>query len=177
MKEIQNVAAISQEVCTVTLARTIQRNFDRSFDSSRSRRHDHDSVAHVNRLVDIVRYQEHCGPARLPKTKHFVLHSHPGESVQRPQRFVQKKNPGMIDQRAGKCGPLRHSAGKMMRINIGECFEPDQAHELIDFVFFLMENAAGNEAALNVATDRQPRKEIRILKNQTALGVWRGYRV
>ena len=62
----------------------------------------------------------------------------------------------------------------MVRINVGKCFEPYQAHELIDFLFFLMQKPTGNESRLDIATNRQPRKQVRILKNQTTFRVRRG---
>ncbi len=116
--------------------------------------------------------EKHRSASRFPKTKNFILHSHPRESIERPQWFIEKKNFGMIDQRAGECGALRHSAGKVMRIDIGEDLKPDQTHELIHFVFLFMQYSAGNEPRLDIAPHRQPRKKIWVLKNETALSVW-----
>src|SRR5213080_1580536 len=78
----------------------------------------------------------------------------------------------MIDQRASECGALRHSAAEMMGIDVGEDLKTDQTHELIHFVFLFMQYSACNESRLDVAPHRQPRKEIWILENQTALSVW-----
>src|SRR5262252_5915580 len=80
----------------------------------------------------------------------------------------------MIDQRTRERSPLRHSAGKMVWIGVGKYFQPDQPHEFIHFLSFFVQNAARNQTGLNVSADGEPGKQIWILKNQTALGVWSG---
>src|SRR6266404_5259033 len=79
----------------------------------------------------------------------------------------------MVDQRARQGHSLRHSTGKMVRIGIGELFEADEPHEFRDFVALLLEQAAGNQAGLNVVANGQPWEEIRILENQTSFGAGR----
>ena len=106
---------------------------------------------------------------RSPQAQYFVLHPHPGEGVERAERFVEEKNFGMIDQRAGERDTLGHAAGKMMRIGIRKRFESDEPHEFVHFMAFLAQHAARDEAGLDVAPNRQPREQIRILKNETAL--------
>src|ERR1700719_3982277 len=61
----------------------------------------------------------------------------------------------------------------MVRINIGECFKPDQMHELINFLVFFLQHSTRDQPRLDIATNRQPREKIRILENETALGIWR----
>ena len=45
----------------------------------------------------------------------------------------------MIDQRPRERDALRHAAGKMMRISVGEIFQPHQPHEFIHFMPLLRE--------------------------------------
>ena len=72
----------------------------------------------------------------LPEAQHFILHPHAGEGVERAERFVEEKDFRMIDQRSRQGDALGHAAGKMMRISIGKCFEPDEAHEVVHFASF-----------------------------------------
>ncbi len=99
-------------------------------------RHDDDAVAHVNGFVDVMRNEQHGGPAGLPKAQDFILHPHAGEGVERAERFIEQKNFGMIDQGASQGDALRHAAGKMMRIGIGETLPSPQAHEFVHFMAF-----------------------------------------
>src|SRR6266536_3482870 len=76
MKKIQDVAAETKEPGAVALARTRQIHRNGSLDAAGTRRQDHDAVAHVDRLVDVVRDQEDGGAARFPKAQHLILHAH-----------------------------------------------------------------------------------------------------
>src|SRR5712671_1498534 len=62
----------------------------------------------------------------------------------------------------------------MMRVGVGETFKADQTHEIIHLMAFLVEHAACDETGLNVAADRQPGKQVGVLKNQTAFCVGAG---
>src|SRR4051794_10829318 len=72
----------------------------------------------------------------------------------------------MIDQCPRQRDALRHPAGKMMRISVGETLETDQAHKFIHFFASFPENTARNQASLNVPANREPGKKIWILKNE-----------
>ncbi|HMJ92214.1 MAG TPA: hypothetical protein VK530_20495, partial [Candidatus Acidoferrum sp.] len=122
------------------------------------------------RFVDVVRDEKHRCAARLPESQNFVLHSHSRKGVERAKRFVEEQNFGMIEKRASECDALCHAAGKMMRICIRKSFETDKPHEFIHLVPLFVKHIPRDKTGLNVATDGQPRKKIRILKNQTALG-------
>jgi hypothetical protein len=62
----------------------------------------------------------------------------------------------------------------MMWIGIGEGFQADEAHEFIDFMAFLIEQAASDQAGLNVLADSQPWEKVRVLKDNAAFGAWAG---
>src|SRR5437870_12006366 len=83
----------------------------------------------------------------------------------------------MIDKRSCERSPLSHAARKMVGIGVGKYFEAYQTHKLVHFLVFFSQNPARDQPGLNVATDGEPREEIRILKNQTAFRSWMGDRV
>src|SRR5205085_9835415 len=87
VEQFENVAAQPKKLWTVALTRTFQINLDGALDATGARRHDHDAVAHVDRLIDVVSDKEHRGAARFPEAQHFVLHFHARESVERAERF------------------------------------------------------------------------------------------
>ena len=80
----------------------------------------------------------------------------------------------MINQGARQSYALRHSAGKVMRISVGEGFQANEPHEFFHFIAFLLKHAAGNEPRLDISTHRQPRKKIWILKDQASFGAGAG---
>src|SRR5205823_14646395 len=173
----QNIAAEAKEIFTAALARPMQIDGNSAFNPPRPWAHNHNAVAHVNCFVDVVCNQEHRGAASLPEAKHFILHPHARKSVQRAERFVQEKDFGMIDKRSRERGTLGHAAGKMVGIGVGKYFKAHQTHELIYFLVFFSQNPTRDQPGFNVATDGEPREEIRILKNQTAFRSWMGDRV
>jgi hypothetical protein len=61
-----------------------------------------------------------------------------------------------------------------MRIRIGEGLKADEAHEFINFVALLGEQAARDEAGLNVLSDGQPWKEVWVLEDEATFGAWVG---
>lgn len=80
----------------------------------------------------------------------------------------------MINEGPRQRDPLRHSTGEMMWIGIGKCFETDQAHELLNLTAFLLQQPARNQTGLNISPYREPWKQIRILKNKSALSIRTG---
>ena len=141
------------------------------------RRHDDDAISHVDGFVNVVGDQEHGGAAGLPEVQHLILHAHARERVERAQRLIEQQHLGMINQRPGQGNALGHAAGKMMRVGVGKCFQANQTHEIVHFRPFLLEQAARDQAGLNVAGDGEPGEEVGILKNQTAFGAGAGDRI
>ena len=152
MQQLQNVRTQAQEFRTASLARASQSDVNDPFDPPRTRRHDHDPVAHVDRFVHVVRHQQHRCATRLPEAQHLVLHPHPREGVQRAKRFIQQQQFRMIDQ--------------MVRVSVGKSFQTHQPHELIHFMPFLVQQTARDKSRLDIVANVQPREKIRILKHQ-----------
>jgi hypothetical protein len=60
----------------------------------------------------------------------------------------------------------------MVGVGVGKNFKTDQTHELVDLAAFFAQYPPGNKASLDVSADSEPRKEIRILKNETTFRAW-----
>ena len=127
-------------------------------DFTRALGHDNDAVAHIDCLVDVVRNQEHRGAVRLPQAQHFILHAHASEGIQGTKWFIEKENSGMVNECAGQSDSLGHTAGKMVRVGVGECLEAYNAHEFVDLRTLLAKYAARDQPGLDVAPDGKPRK-------------------
>lgn len=169
MQMFENFAAEAEKriASAITWSREVDINL--AIDSAGRLGHDEDPIAHVDRFINVVGDEQHCCAPILPKAQHFVLHAHPRECVERAEWFIEQENFGMIDECACKRDALGHAAGEMMRIRICKRFEPDQPHEFVHFISFFMQYSARNQADFNVAANRQPRKQIWILKNEAAL--------
>src|SRR5438876_11093794 len=152
VEKLENFTAQRKEVSAAAIARTIKRNRNDLFDGAGPLRQDDDAVAHVNGFVDVVSNEEHGSAPVLPKAQNFILHTHAGEGVEGAERLIQQTNFGMINQGASQSYALRHSARKVMRISVGESFQPNEAHKLFHLTAFLLENATGSEPRLNITT-------------------------
>src|SRR6266404_3528057 len=80
----------------------------------------------------------------------------------------------MIDERSCQSNALRHPAGKMVWIGVSEILEADEPHEFIYVMSFFVQNMPGNKTGLDVASNSKPRKQTRILKDQSSLRAWLG---
>jgi len=61
-----------------------------------------------------------------------------------------------------------------MGIGVGEGVEAYQAEEFVDLVAALGEDAACDQAGLDVAADGEPGEEVGVLKHEAALGAGAG---
>ena len=177
MEHFENFPAEIKKVRTVALARTRDIDDDRAFNSAGPWRHDDNAVAHVDCFIDVVGDEEHCGSARFPETEDFILHSHPCERVESAEWLVEQKHLRVIDQCPGERDALCHATRKVMRQRIGERFESDETYEFVHLVTFFLEDAARNEACLDVASNCKPREKTWVLKNQAAFGAGPGNRI
>ena len=158
VQQFENLDAEFQKVRAVAFARAIEIDLDGAFDAARTGGHDDDAIAHVDRFVDVMRDEDHRRAARFPEAQHFILHFHASECIERAERFIQQENFRMIDQRSRKGDALRHAAGKLMRIGVGERLESNEAHEIVHLTALLMQNTASDQTRFDVATHSKPRK-------------------
>ena len=120
MEKFQKLSAQAKKVGAAAIAWTLEGNRNGLLNSAGPLAHDDDSIAHVNCFIDVVGDEQHRCAASLPDAQHFILHSHAREGVERAERFVEKKNSWMIDERSRESNALRHSAGKMVRVGVGK---------------------------------------------------------
>ena len=99
MKQPQDFAAKLEKFHAAAIPRPSKIYLDSPIDPAGARGHNEDSVAHINRFVDVMGNQEHRGEADLPQAKHLVLHSHPCEGIEGTERLVEKEDFGMSNKR------------------------------------------------------------------------------
>ena len=76
----------------------------------------------------------------------------------------------MIDEGARQGDALGHAAGELVRVGVGERFEADEAHEVVDLVATRARRTPRDQAGLDVAAHRQPGEQVGVLEHQAALG-------
>src|SRR5258705_12810798 len=113
----------------MSLARTREVYFDHPIDTSGPRTHENNAVAHINRLVDVVGYQQHGGAAVLPEAEDLILHAHAGESVECAEGLVAQQDARGGGPGAGEADGLGHSAGGVGGGGGGKGLEADERHE------------------------------------------------
>ena len=72
-------------------------------------------VGQRERLVHVVRDQQHRGLVMRPQPEHQAVHGDRGQRVQRAERLVQQEQAGLADQRPGQGRPLGLAAGQGQR--------------------------------------------------------------
>jgi len=174
VKVPEDLTSQLEKLSAVAFPWAFDRDIEVAFDQAWAWSHNHDAVAHVDGFINVMSYQKYGRTAILPKPQHFILHAHPRECIECAKRFIEQQNFGMVNQGSSQCGPLRHATGEMVRICPRKGFKTNQPQQLIDFMTFVLEQAARNQTGLNVAANRQPRKKIWVLKNQSSLGTGPG---
>src|SRR5207248_5783029 len=89
-------------------------------DTPRLRREDEQPIAHLHRLLDVVRHEQH-GPDRqlslAPQVEEVVAQGLGGEHIERRERLIHEQYVGMYDERTRETDPLAHSARELARID------------------------------------------------------------
>ena len=148
------------------VARTHQPHRDDFADSARTRRHHDDPVGEIHRLFDVVRHHDHGAVVLAVNAEQFFLKMNLCHCVERAEGFIEEQQFRFVDESAGDCAPLRHSAGELRRICPCKFIKSDEfqisGH---DFRCF----GAVGESECNVFFDGEPRHEPRFLKNESAV--------
>jgi hypothetical protein len=171
---LQDVSAEAEEILAGAVTWPIYLYWNDLLDPAGTRSHDNDAVAHVDGFIDVMSNKQHGSAMGAPETQYFILHTHPGEGIERAEWFVEQEHFGMINHGSRECDALRHASREMMRESIGKPFQTYQTHEFIDLTAFLFQHTARDEADLYIAPDSEPRKKVWILKDKASLCVWRG---
>lgn len=104
------------KVRMAAVARTHQPHRDDFADSARTRRHHDDPVGEIHRLFDVVRHHDHGAVVLGMNAEQFFLKMNLCHCVERAEGFIEEQEFRFVDESAGDCAPLRHSAGELRRI-------------------------------------------------------------
>ena len=124
-----------------------------------------DAIGQEHRLLHIMGHHQRGETALLPKRGDFRLHGDARQGIELAERLVEDEDFGIVDQRPRQRDPLRHAAGKLMRIGVAKCRKPDQIDRRIDAVALALQDALGFEAERDIVPDGSPRKQGRILEH------------
>ena len=127
--------------------RTRQVHLDVGDDVRRTRGEDDDPVREQQGLLDVVSDHDPGEPLCLPETLYLLLQGGPGERVELAQRLVEEEKAGLVDERPGQRRALGHAAGELVRIDLGEPVEPDEAERRVG-----LRRARAAESAARTAT-------------------------
>src|SRR5215469_18618045 len=124
-----------------------------------------DPAGEEKRLFDIVGHQQRGEALALPQRHELALHRDPRQRVELAQWLVENKEPRIVDQCARQSRALRHAAGKLVRISVGETLEPDQPQGRFDPFTVGAQEPLCFEAERDIPPNRPPRIKRGILKD------------
>ena len=114
----------------IGVARTRHRDFDHLAQPSRVRVENQDTIRQVDRLFEIVGDEDDGDVDLLPDLQEVALHLRARLGVERAERLVHQQNARPVGECAGDGDALLHSTRKLVRVGVGEAFEPDQVDPL-----------------------------------------------
>jgi len=153
----QERAAQVVERCERGRARTRERDGDVVDDAPMLE--DQHAIGEANRLLDVVRHEQHGGPVPTPKRLHEHVHAHARQRVERSERFVKQQQFRLAYERPRERGALRFAARERQRPGIEPVRETHFA-----------ERGLGLRAHVAVQTEGDvfprapPRQQARLLK-------------
>jgi hypothetical protein len=92
VKRFQDVTRQPQKVLTAAVAGSVEIHGNYLLDLAGPLSHDHNPVAHVNCLINVVGDEKHRGPMSLPEMQDFVLHPHASKSFEGAKRFIEQED-------------------------------------------------------------------------------------
>jgi hypothetical protein len=94
---------------------------------------DRDSVAQRDRLIDVVRHEEHCLLDRRVQTAQLLLEARLCDRVERAERLVHQQQRWIGSERAGEADALPLAAGELCGIALRVvAIEADELEQLRD---------------------------------------------
>src|SRR5688572_27425334 len=145
------------------MPRMRQRDRHDALDAPRARRHHGDAVRHEDRLVDVVRDEEHRLAVGLPDAEQELLHQSARLVVERAERLVEEEDLRIVGERTGERCALLHAARELLRVVIFEAFEADLGDQCIG----LLRCGPGSEQ--DIVPNAQPRKQRIGLEHHAAI--------
>ena len=128
-------------------------------------------VGELEGLVDVVGDEQHRRRRRGVDVEEEVLHLQPGQGVERPERLVEQQHPRVAGQGAGERRPLGHAARDLARPMAGEGRQPDELEQLARRARDRRRRRPGRQPERDVAGQRPPRQEPRLLERDGAARV------
>ena len=104
---------------------------ERLDDPSGARREQHDPVGQQDRLLDIVRDQQHGARLLQQRIGEPALHLPARERVERAERLVQAQHRPPGQQRAQERDALAHAAAQLARPRLLEALQPERGEVLV----------------------------------------------
>src|SRR5205085_4691637 len=146
---------------------------DDALDMRRTLRHDDDAIGELHRLLDVMRYEEHRLPLRLPDAQQLAPHLQTRDGIERAERLIQIQHVGIHGERARDFEALLHAAGKLARIRVLEAAKADELHVVRNPISLLLIREA-EEAEADISFDGQPRKNAALLEDEDASRIGTG---
>ena len=103
------------------------RHGDVGLDAAGARAHHDDAARHEDRLLDVVRDEQHRGLLAFPDREQELLHQPARLVVERAERLVEQQDLGRVGERAGDRRALLHAARQHLRVVALEAFQPHLA--------------------------------------------------
>ena len=146
---------------------------DALLDPSRPRSHDADAIGEQQRLLDVVRDEEHRLVVPLPDLEQQLLHQHARLRIEAAEGLVHQQHRRLHDEHTCDADALAHAARQFRRIAGLEPAQPDLLDDLRRAVAVVgggLSPRLGSEH--HVFQNRQPRKERRLLEHDGAARRW-----
>ena len=122
--------------------------------------HHHDLVGERDRLLQVVRHEDHRRPRLVPQRQQLGGHDRLGLHVERAERLVHQQDRRLVDQRRRQRHPLAHAAGELVRMMVlepGQADHPQPVPRVGERL--LLRDAAEQRPHRHVAEHRLPRQQ------------------
>src|SRR5438552_4383620 len=127
---------------------------------ARSGGDDDNAVGERDRLLEVVRHEDHRCAGSRPELQELVLHERAGLHVERTERLVHQEETRLVDERLRERRALAHAAGKLMGVVPLETREADPSDPIACALIRLASfDAAETRACRDVVEHALPRKD------------------
>src|SRR6185369_1475123 len=151
-------------------SRVGQVDCDLGLDAAGTGAHDDDAAAEENRLLDIMGDEQHGLLLAFPDAEQHFLHQHTGLIIQRPERFVEQQDLGVVGKRTRNRRALLHAAGELLWPVVFEAGQADPLDESIrDLAAIRLGYPALAQAERDVFAHGEPWEQRVRLKHHPAI--------
>jgi hypothetical protein len=132
--------------------------------------HDRDPVADLQRLVEVVRHEEHRLVQPGLQAQHLVLHLATDQWIERRERLIEDQHLRIDGERACKPDALLHATAQLVGVRALDRGEPDHAEQLSrPFVALRLVDPLHLEPVGDVVDHRPVREEAEVLEHHRDL--------